>query len=237
MVTQKSVIYLIYILGLAGLIGLGLSFFNQLACEGQLVNVNLNPAEQQQIWGDQFIGQSFVAPHNHLNRLDLLLQTYRRNNTQDVTLRLLEIPAGLANLQQGSELFSTTFNAASVGDKQWRTFTFPEIPNSAGKVYLFNLQSPASTPGNAITIGGIDKDIYPPGSTFLGAMPLPADITFRACFQMTPLEKLRVLADQLTRFRPAWWGTSMFYLICGGIYMLLLIVFFWQLTRYSGQKA
>jgi hypothetical protein len=232
MAVQKLSVYSIYSLGLAGLLAIGISFFNQLACEGQLVNVNLSPSEQQQIWGDQIVGQSFIAPRNHLNRVDLFFQTYGRKNSRDVTLRLLEISAGAENILQGPEIFSITFNAAMVRDQSWRTFTFPEVANSAGKSYLIILQSPRAVPGDAITVGGIDKDIYGPGSAFLGSVQIPADINFRACFQMTALEKLRVLSNQITRYRPSWWGDSIFYIICLVIYSLLLVILFWRLAKF-----
>jgi len=206
-------------------------WLDQLACEGQPINNNEVPTESQQIWGEQIISQSFVAPRNHLNRVDILFQTYQRQNTHDVTLRLLETRPDGQNPLVGLELFKTTFNAATVSDQSWRTFTFPSINNSEGKTYLITLASPESVEGNAITVGGIERDIFQSGSAFLGPVPLRADITFRACFQLTAGEKLQILADQITRNRPVVWGETTFYVVTVVIYLVCLAGFFWQLTR------
>lgn len=229
---QRLIIILLYIFCLVRLIIVGASFFDQLGCEGQFINVNLNPAGQQQIWGDQVIGQSFIAPWPNLNRVDILLQTYGRHNTHYVTMRLLEFSPNSDHLEDALERFKSTFNAATVTDQEWRTFFFPAITNSAGKTFVVVLQSPESEPGNAITVGGIDKDVYP-GSAFLGSTPIPADITFRACFQMTGLEKSHAFFEQITHSRPLLWGNTFFYVLCSGIYSLLLIGFFWRLTKLT----
>lgn len=234
MSASKLTVIIVYALGLAGLATIGSSFFNQLGCEGQLVDVPFTPPPEQQIWGEQVIGQSFIAPRSYLNRVDLLLQTYGRRNTHDVTFRLLEIPAGVDNPLQGLELFRTTFNAAAARDQQWYTFTFPTIAESAGKTYFVVLESPTSEPGDAITVGGINKDAYAPGLAFWKSTPVEADVAFRACFQMTVFEKLQVLSRQMTQNRPFLWGHINFYLVGLVIYLLLLIGFFWQLTRFVG---
>lgn len=228
---KKFVTITFLILALAGFSIIIAFWFNQLACEGQPINNNVAPTDTQQIWGEQIISQSFIAPHNNLNRVDILFQTYQRQNTYDVTLRLLEAPAEGQDPFKGPELFETTFNAATVSDQSWQTFTFPSISNSKGKTYLITLQSPESVKGNAITVGGIERDVFQSGSAFLGPTPLQADITFRACFQMTVIEKWHVLADQITRNRPVLWGEASFYVVTLGTYLVCLAGFFWQLSR------
>lgn len=228
---KKSVAIIFLLLALTAFGNIFAFWFNQLACEGQPINNNVTPTESQQIRGDQIISQSFVAPRNNLNRVDILFQTYQRQNTHDVTLRLLEAQGDSQDPFKGFVLYQTTFNAATVSDQSWRTFTFPTISNSAGKPYVVTLQSPDSVEGNAITVGGIERDIFQLGDAFLGSVPLRADITFRACFQMTTLEKLQVLADQITRHRPALWGETVFYVITIIIYGVCLVGLCWQLTR------
>ena len=230
---KRSVTIVFLILALIGFSIIATSWFSQLACEGQPINNNVAPTESQQIWGEQIISQSFVAPRNNLNRVDIVFQTYQRQNSHEVTLRLLEAQLDSQNPLAGVELFKTTFHAATVSDQSWRTFTFPPIANSAGKTYLITLQSPDSVEGDAITVGGIEQNIYQPGLAFLGPVPVRADITFRACFQMTASEKLQVLAEQITRNRPAIWGEAIFYVITLVAYLLLLSGFYWQLIRFT----
>lgn len=228
---NRPILIVFLSLSLVGLGVIGLSLFDQLACEGQPINNNVRPTQSQQIWGDQIISQSFVAPRDYLNRVDILFQTYQRQNTHEVTFRLLQVAPANNNPLTGTELYKTSFNAAAINDQAWYTFTFPPISNSTGKTYLISLSSPESTDGDAITVGGIERNSYTPGSAFLGSIPVPADITFRACFQVSAGEKLKVLAEQITRNRPGLWGETSFYLLTVLVYVLLLGGFFWQLTK------
>jgi hypothetical protein len=214
----------------AGVGFIGVLFFDQIACEGQPINNNAVPTLDQQILGDRIISQSFVAPRHGLNRLDIFFQTYDRRNTHDVYLRLIEVTQPPL---KGNEKFQTTFNAATVNDQSWRSFSFPLIADSAGKTYLISLQSPESTDGNAITVGGIERNSYLSGTAYLGPMPVPADITFRSCYQMTALEKLRILAEQITRHRPFWWGNIVFYEVILVVYTLLLGGLLWKLIKQT----
>jgi hypothetical protein len=159
------------------------------------------------------------------------LQTYQRQNSQDITFKLLELPQGSNNPNQGREIFNKTFNASSVTDQAWYRFEIPPIPDSAQKTYFFVLSSPTSKPGDAIAIGGVYKNSYQPGTAFMGALPVPADVAFRTCYRMTPMEKLQVLGEQLTRHRPGLWGNPYFYVIIIFLYFLLLTSFFWKLSK------
>ena len=229
---SKGIVAFLGGLALVGLIVIGYSLLRQLGCEGQMVNISYTPSPQQEIRGEQSVGQTFVAPRNDLNRVDVLLQSYGRQNTRDVTFRLLEIPGGANDLSQTEEIYNTTFNAQAARNQTWYTFRFPPVANSAGKTYLLVLQSPTSEPGNAITVGGIDEDKYPLGSAFVGPQPIFGDITFRACFQLSAAEKFQFLATQLTQNRPGLWGNITFYVLSLGIYLLLLIGFFWRLVKF-----
>ena len=228
--TKRLVTAFILVLILAGLVGILGSTFDQLGCEGQLLNNSSGPTFEQEIREERIIGQSFIAPRAGLNRIDLLLQTYGRSNSGDVFVRLLEVPPGLTNPLEGREIFSSAFNAATVQDRAWRTFTFPPLAGSAGQTYLIALASPGSAAGNAIAVGGIERDLYPPGGAFLGPAPVPADITFRACFDMTAGERWSVLAGQVTQGRPGPWGAAAFYLLQLLVYAGLLLGFLWRLA-------
>lgn len=233
MLTKRLTTITLCFFTLIGLITSGLSFFDPIACEGQPINNNVDPTAAQQIFGETVIGQTFVAPRDGLNRIDLFLQTYGRKNTHNVVFRLLEVTPNLDNPFLGTEVFNISFNAATVGDQTWRAFNFPALPHSAGKTYLITLQSPESVDGDAITVGGIERDSYLPGTAYLGPIPLEADIAFRSCYQMSTLEKLQVLAGQMTRQRPGMWGTASFYGVILLVYVVLLVGFFWKLARWA----
>src|SRR5262245_43993058 len=131
MSVSKLVVTLLCGLAVVGLLAIGSSLSQQLGCEGQMVNINFNPPPYQEIWGDRIIGQSFTASRDGLNRVDLMLLTYGRQNTADVTFRLLELLPEIPDPLQATERFSTTFNAGTVQDQGWYQFQFPPIPDSA----------------------------------------------------------------------------------------------------------
>jgi hypothetical protein len=232
---KSLTIIMVSVLTLIALIMIGASFFNQLACEGQPVHTTVATTAQQ-IWGERIISQSFIAPRHDLNRIDLLFQTYDRRNTHLVNLRLLAMTKELNNPLQGAELFNTTFNADTISDQSWHSFTFSPLPDSAGKTYLITLTSPESEDGNAITVGGAARDTYLTGTAYLGATPVPFDITFRSCYQMTLLEKLQVLSAQTTRNRSGWWANNIFYLLIFMLYSLLFIGLSYKLIALSLKK-
>ncbi|MCB0208670.1 MAG: hypothetical protein KDJ52_05055 [Anaerolineae bacterium] len=217
---------------LIGLALIGYSTVRQIACEGQPINNNESPSFEQQILGDRLIGQSFVAPRNNLNRISLMFQTYQRQNTYDVTLRLLEITPDTVNPFDGIERFTTTFNASRLRDKAWHSFVIPKITDSAGKTYLIVLSSPESLYGNAITVGGIERDVYLPGTAYLGPAPLPADFAFRSCYQMPLNEKITILFQQMTHERPGLWGNSIFYGLTLALYLSVLSLFFGLMIKF-----
>lgn len=223
MTINKIVPIIILLLVLVGLSYQGWSFSNQIACEGQPINNNTAATGAQQIWGDQLLAQSFTAPRPGLNRLDIFFQTYGRRNTHDVTLSLYELPNPDTFSLEGPLHFQSTFNAAEVWDQSWRSFHFDPLPDSAGKSYLIVVTSPQSTEGNAITVGGIERNSYLPGTAFLGPIPVPADIAFRSCYQMSTGEKLTILADQLTHDRTGPWSQPAFYGVMLVLYGLGLI--------------
>lgn len=218
------------------LIAIGVQFTQQIACEGQLFNDNLPPTPSQQILGRRLIGQAFVSPRNNLNRIDLFLQTYERQNTGDIQLQLVEISESIDNPLGGTKVFETTFDASTVRDRTWHNFTFPGLENSADQHYLIILQSPNSVDGNAITIGGIQQDVYVPGLAFTYApdlgfselTPVNGDIMFRACYEMTVFEKLQIFSSQITKDRPGVWRDISIYLFLFGCYTILLGIFFWR---------
>jgi hypothetical protein len=129
------------------------------------------------------------------------------------------------------ELYRVTFDAAAVNDQSWHTFTFPPIPDSSGKSYFIALHSPQSTEGNAVTVGGIERDVYTAGSAFLGPVPVPADITFRTCYALSINERLSFLGQQLTKDRPSLWADFRFYLLLLLLYLLILLYIFVKLIK------
>jgi hypothetical protein len=125
-----------------------------------------------EIYGDTQVGQTFAAPHSDLYRVDVLLLSYVRINTHDVVFHLKASP------KEEKDLLGVTINARQVTDGDYFGFTFPQIPDSAGKTFFFYLDSPESVPGDAITIGSKGGDPYAEGTAYLNGSPTERALTF-----------------------------------------------------------
>jgi hypothetical protein len=211
---------------LAGLTSMGLIVSQSLdlmGYEGQLISVvqNWGALDDIEVKQDTTIGQTFVAPANGLYRIDVLLLDYGRHNTQPVTFHLRH------SLQSTTDLFTQTFMASEVRGPTWLSFHFPPLPESAGQTYFFYLESPASTEGDAITFGGVLRDFYPQGEAYLNDQASSnADVAFRTYYaEITTGQKIRMLAEQLVRGKPAVWGKLGLYGGLLGIYLLGIVGF------------
>ena len=224
---KKLAVTAVFFILVIGLYAIFATTLPNIACEAQPINLAMPPAAERQIWGANGFSQEFIAPHNGLNRLDIFFQTYFRQNTQDVTIRLLEV-----SKVENIERFHTTFIPVDISAQGWQTFSMPPIPESAQKNYIITIESPQSSPGNAVTVGGIlEADPYQLGKAFIGATPLNGDIAFRTCYQMSGLEKIDELSRQLTQHRPGVWGNPIFYGAIVVVYFALIIGLFWVLAK------
>jgi hypothetical protein len=203
-----------------------------IGCNAQLINLAMPQAGSREIRPDNDIRQSFVATADDLNRVEVYLQTFFRQNTHTVTLNVVELPPDASPLAEGVLRSQTQVNASTLPPQGWYAAEFEPLPNSAGRRFVLQLESPGSTPGDAITVGGVlAADPYAAGAAFVGDRALDGDIAFRACYPLTVAEKLAFLADELTTGRPGLWGNPAFYLIIGLLYLLLMMALFGLLAR------
>jgi hypothetical protein len=98
-----------------------------------------------EILAGKTFGQAFVSHQPNLCRIDVLLATYCRTNTCDLTFRLK------AGFPAGQEITVMTVKGATVQDNKWHTFRFPPLLDSQGRMYSFFLESANAAPGNALT--------------------------------------------------------------------------------------
>lgn len=173
----------------------------------------------REIYGDTRAGQTFVAPYSGLYRVDVLLLTYGRINTHDVVFHLKANP-------KEEDLFKVTINARQVTDGAYFGFTFPRIPDSAGKTFFFYLDSPESVPGDAITIGSKGGDPYANGTAYLNGLPTEQDLTFVARYRPGFWETVNALLNHLVKNKPSIWGDRRLYLSLAFLYLALLGLLF-----------
>jgi hypothetical protein len=229
--TKKMSISLISMLLLGGLITIVFKGLDLLGYEGQLINFYHHPiSDALEIKGDLAIGQTFLAPVDGLQRIDVVLRTYGRRNSHDVTFYLKQ------SLDSPDVIYQETFNSSEVRNNSWRTFEFPPIPDSEGRTYFFYFASPDSVQGDAITVGGGQGDYYNGGNAYLGPVPADADLTFRTYYGLSPNEKLSILGQRLIENKPSVWGDVHFYMLLAGLYILILLIVFVELVKLAQRE-
>ena len=199
---------------------------------GQIVNTFFpSPASPgASLFGERRLGQTFVAARPGLERVDVLLYG-TEHKPGPIVFHLT-----LAGKEQ--DLVTITFNA---GERwgwpwgwQWKDFTFAPLPDSAGQLYYFYLESPASTPDNAMSIGGIEGDAYPNGTAFIDGQPVRADGAFRSFYaDISVADELSALASAITEYRPFVWGDIRSYALLAVIYLALMGGLGWHLFKLS----
>gem|GEM_PF-1547032 len=173
-----------------------------------------------EIYGDAQAGQTFAASYSGLYRVDVLLLTHGRINTHEVVFHLKASP------KEEEDLLKVTISAREVKDGAYFGFTFPRIPDSAGKTFFFYLDSPQSDPGDAITIGGKGGDPYTKGTAYVNGSPTERDLTFVAHYQPGLLETTNIALDRLVENKPSIWGDQCLYLSLAFLYLALLGLLF-----------
>lgn len=137
-----------------------------------------------EIYGPTAMGQSFICPRNGLYRIDILLTTYNRRNDRDIIFHL-------RHAREGDDLATIRFNASEVEDNAFFSFTFPPIPDSGGQNFYFFLESPASEPGNAITVWGVTENVYPEGKSYRNHRRAGGEVAFRVYAKgYSPLDRV-----------------------------------------------
>jgi hypothetical protein len=129
-----------------------------------------------EIIGGTTVGQTFYSPYPNLNSIDVLLATYTRTNTKNVTFHLTQ------SSDSPNDIASVTINAHEIQDNSYYKFEFPKINDSLNKSYYFFIDSPDSTPGDAITIWSNKEDVYPQGSEYINSTPVEGDLSFKVYY-------------------------------------------------------
>jgi hypothetical protein len=176
-----------------------------------------------EIFGDRVVGQRFESPYPGLNRIDVLLATYDRVNSQPVIFRLHAVGAAEEPVHQ------ETFSASDVQNNAFRTFSFPAQKDSQGKAYLFTLESPTSTEWDAITAWKNAADSFSEGEIIVENDPGRGDLAFVAHYDPSPFAVGGYFLERLAKDKPGLWGVPAFYLLLMGAYVALFITFIMSL--------
>lgn len=199
----------------------GWSFLDRVTLNEGNRLAQVSPGE---LYGGAHFGQTFVASHPDLFRIEVVMSTYGRRNTHNVIFHLKE------DVASQTDLVSITLNANDVRDEAWQSFSFPPMPDSAGKSFYFYLESPESEPGNAVTVMGREGNPYPGGQAFVSGQPVPGDMAFRVNYAISWQQKIELVLEGLTANKPSIWGSRCFYILLAVLYVILLGALLWQIS-------
>jgi hypothetical protein len=181
------------------------------------INQDLYDGTVGEILPGETFGQAFVSHQPNLCRIDVLLATYCRTNTCDLTFRLQ------AGFPASEEVTVITVKGVSVQDNKWYTFRFPPILDSKGRTYHFSLESANATPGNALTAYRYSTSEL--GGCYEDGRPGDGSLAFRTYYiALNPDElreaELRALRQELRerdayleRQKPRQWWTRLVNLV------------------------
>lgn len=179
------------------------------------------------IHGSITMGQTFWSPYPGLYRLDVAMATYARMNTHDVIFHLRESPTVTVDLA------TIVVNAREIEDNTWHRFEFTPIADAAGRTFYFFLESPTSTPYDAVTVYGLTSDEYKEGQAYLNGQPAGGDLMFLAYYQATPLDLVGMIPARLARGKPGWLGEPWFYVALFAAHLVLTTILLMGVCRWT----
>jgi hypothetical protein len=130
------------------------------------------------LWGElvggEAFGQSFVCTRDNLYRIDLGTATYARTNSAPVIFHLQSSP------ETSSDIVSISLPGPQIQNERPTSIEFAPLPDSRDEAYYFYIESPAATPGDAITVYANRHDQYPNGTAYRNGQPVAGDLVFTA---------------------------------------------------------
>ena len=166
-------------------------------------------------------GQTFLVRHNNLYRLDLYTATYARQNTHPVIFHLKEGP------DDRQDLIRIELAASQISNSGPTVITFPPLRDAAYKTFYFYIESPGSSPGDAITVYREEKDVYPDGTMYVNGQPTGGDMAFIAYTQETFGLK-EIWADFYSRASQDSPFFTFYGIIISIVITALIILSFWR---------
>lgn len=109
-----------------------------------------------ELTGGVEVGQLVPVNVDGWSAIDVALATFSsRRNTEDVILHVR------ASVDAANDLRTVALNAELLQDEAWQRFEFEPIAGARGRTFYVALTSPASVPGNAITVRFTPQDLLP----------------------------------------------------------------------------
>lgn len=181
---------------------------------GTLIGVDQNWSSmatiEPGIIGADTVGQVFISPYSNLNKIEVFPTVMGRVKVHDK-----DVVFHLISMSTMQEIATVKFNGGIIKDDEPLGISFPAVPDSAGRLYSFALESPDSTIDNTFTLLCEEGDVYNGGFAFINGTRINADLTFRTYHHMG-------LSDLLASIKGAQRDEG--YGLFMTIYLLLIIV-------------
>lgn len=198
---------------------------------------------QGNVDAENWVGQTFVAERDNLNRISVVISAEERNDMSTVAmvlreggpdgavLRTVKLPIG--DLPEGNPY---RYRVGGL-EETWTTFAFDAIPDSAGHTYHFSLEGKYIPIQNRVRVLMMFHTKYTAGKGYVNGEARDANVVFRAHSRGQVRDYLAVLARNLTAGRWGPLGSPVFYVGLAALYLVLvgaLLVLAPRAVRRSG---
>jgi hypothetical protein len=169
------------------------------------------------IYGEQTVGQRFVAESDNLCRVDIMMGTLGRQNDSQLTFRLDRLE------ENASDGRTTTIKAAGLLNNLYNPFVFKPVRRSRKRTFVFSLSSPGAGPDNSVCAWMNNKNIYRHGTALINRSPVRGDLVFRVYARRPIVTELH----RIVKKNPGILGKAWFFVLCAclfeGVSVLMLI--------------
>jgi len=154
------------------------------------------------------VGQIVRAEWEGLAGVAVRLGTYGRLNTGPLVFHLQTYPT------VGADLVTIQVDSSIIRDNEFYIFRFRPIFPSQNRMFYFYLEAPEGRVGNAITIWGSPKDVYPDGWAIIRGLPDSnlQDLAFQLLYEPPLTTRWQVFLDRLASSKPLFLGDKLFYI-------------------------
>jgi hypothetical protein len=136
------------------------------------------------------IEQEFVALHNKISAIELLVATYNRTNTGDVDVEI-------TNKSDNKNVLKTKIKASNFRDNTFYRIELPEMQDSKGKLYSIKILSENSKEGDAVTIWASNQDKYLQGKLRINEVDVSKDLKFTIFYNISNFERYNSALNKL----------------------------------------
>ncbi len=128
------------------------------------------------VGGKHSVGQTFVAYHDGLNTIDVLLAHDESTDVESLSLHLRTSP------ESTSDLRTATLDASQIIPDSHNRFSFEPVFHSTGQRYYFEISAPTAATAQSIMARSNHLDSYPDGALYLDNQAQDGQLVFRLGF-------------------------------------------------------